>query len=144
MDDIRELVELCGSFLILRKKAVYFVHQSAKEYLNKSDIIFPQRCTKEQSAIVSRSLQCISDTLGRDMYDLRNLGCLIEQVECPIPDPLVRIRYACVYWVDHLCEIHDNLQSRVDFIWVMHREMAIGVRRVRPGIRNPTVASHYP
>lgn len=48
------------------------------------------------------------------MYDLRNPGCLIEQVECPVPDPLARIRYACVYWVDHLCEIHDNLQSRVD------------------------------
>ena len=114
MDDIHQLVELCGSFLILRKEVVYFVHQSAKEYLNKSDKIFPQGCTKEQSAIVSRSLQCMSDTLGRDMYDLRNPSCLIEQVECPVPDPLARIRYACVYWVDHLCEIHDNLQSRVD------------------------------
>jgi hypothetical protein len=112
IDDIREIVELCGSFLIIREKTVYFVHQSAKDYL--SDKIFPQGREEEQSLIVSRSLQCMSDTLGRDMYDLRNPGCLIEQVECPVPDPLARIRYACIYWVDHLCEIHDNLQSRVD------------------------------
>jgi hypothetical protein len=33
-------------------------------------------------------------------------------IEHPNPDPLAPIRYACVYWVDHLCEIksgHDKV-----------------------------------
>jgi len=113
MDDIRQLVELCGSFLIFRGNAIYFVHQSAKEYLNKSEKIFPQGRKEEESIIVSRLVQGMSDALGRDVYSLRDPGCLIEQVNYPVPDTLARIRYACVYWIDHLCEIDSSLLDRV-------------------------------
>ena len=113
IDDIRELVELCGSFLILREKVIYFVHQSAKEYLNKSDKIFPQGRKEEESITVSQLVQGMSDVLRRDVYGLRDPGCLIEQVNYPVLDPLARIRYACVYWIDHLCEIDSSLLARV-------------------------------
>jgi hypothetical protein len=32
-DDVREIIGLCGSFLTLREDTVYFVHQSAKDFL---------------------------------------------------------------------------------------------------------------
>ncbi|KAF2029885.1 HET-domain-containing protein [Setomelanomma holmii] len=31
--DVREIIDLCGSFLTVRKDTVYFVHQSAKDFL---------------------------------------------------------------------------------------------------------------
>jgi hypothetical protein len=43
---LREIIELCGSFLTLLDRIVSFVHQSAKEYLLKeaaSDIFPPSR-----------------------------------------------------------------------------------------------------
>jgi hypothetical protein len=59
-------------------------------------------------------LQGMSDTLRRDMYDLRDPGTLIYQVKPVDPDPLARIRYACVYWVDHLCEIGSSTRDKID------------------------------
>jgi hypothetical protein len=50
--------------------------------------------------------------LRRYIYNLQYPGCSIDKVEHPDPDPLAPIRYACVYLVDHLCEIkssHDEL-----------------------------------
>jgi hypothetical protein len=46
--------------------------------------------------------------LQRDIYDLQHPGYSIDKVEHPNPDPLALIRYACMYWVDHLCEIKSN------------------------------------
>jgi hypothetical protein len=50
--------------------------------------------------------------LQRDIYSLQHPGYSIEKAKHPNPDPLAPIRYACVYWVDHLCEIkssHDEV-----------------------------------
>ena len=46
--------------------------------------------------------------MQRDVYRLWHPSCSIEKVEHPDPDPLAPIRYACVYWVDHLCEIKSS------------------------------------
>ena len=56
----------------------------------------------------------MSNTLKRDIYNLRDPGCSIEQVHYPNPDPLAPIRYACVYWVDHLCEIDSGLHDQIE------------------------------
>jgi hypothetical protein len=42
-DDVREIVNLCGSFLTLREDTVYFVHQSANDFLfaKASNTVFP-------------------------------------------------------------------------------------------------------
>uniref|UniRef100_A0A0D2YF15 NACHT domain-containing protein n=1 Tax=Fusarium oxysporum (strain Fo5176) TaxID=660025 RepID=A0A0D2YF15_FUSOF len=106
-DDLEEIIRSCGSFLTLRERVIYFVHQSAKDFLlNKaSDQILPSGAAHQHHAIFSRSLEALSETLKRDVYKLGAPGFPIDQVSPPDPDPLASIRYSCVFWVDHL---HDS------------------------------------
>ncbi|KAK2469157.1 hypothetical protein H9L39_19255 [Fusarium oxysporum f. sp. albedinis] len=103
-DDLEEIIRSCGSFLTLREGVIYFVHQSAKDFLlNKaSDQILPSGAAHQHHAIFSRSLEALSETLERDVYELGVPGFPIDQVSLPDPNPLASIRYSCVYWVDHL------------------------------------------
>ncbi|KAK3953026.1 hypothetical protein QBC32DRAFT_128536, partial [Pseudoneurospora amorphoporcata] len=130
---LEELIGLCGSFLTLRDQTVYFVHQSAKDFLlgNASDKggnqasqeafkwIFPSGNEDMNCTIFSRSLDAMSTILRRDIYSLRAPGFPSDKVQVPNPDPLATVRYSCVYWVDHLCDSisstntkrHDCLQD---------------------------------
>jgi hypothetical protein len=103
-NDLKEIVALCGSFLIVRQGVVRFVHQSAKDFLLKDVIeqILPSGVAHQHHALFSRSLGALSEALRRDIYYLSVPGLLIDQVLPPDPDPLASIRYSCVYWVDHL------------------------------------------
>ena len=111
---LAEIIGLCGSFLALRERTISFVHQSAQDYLveQASTEIFPNGRTEEQQRIVLRSIEAMDKALQRDVYNLLHPGFSINKVEHPDPDPLAPIRYACVYWVDHLCKIkssHDEV-----------------------------------
>jgi hypothetical protein len=44
--------------------------------------------------------------LQRDIYGLHALGYPIERVKQPDPDPLAAIRYSCIFWVNHLCDLN--------------------------------------
>jgi hypothetical protein len=103
--ELREIIGLCGSFLTLQGETIYFVHQSAKDFLLDKAVaeVFPSGIEAVHYAIFARSLQAMSKTLQRDMYRLQELGVLIEEAEQPDPDPLALSRYSCIYWVDHLC-----------------------------------------
>jgi archaellum biogenesis ATPase FlaH len=105
-NDVREIIGLCGSFLTVREDTVYFVHQSAKEFLFKkaSLEVFPNGAEDVHRAILLMSLACLSQTLHRDMYSLKAPGSAVENVKPPHPDPLATSRYPCVYWIDHLYE----------------------------------------
>lgn len=115
---LEELVGLCGSFLIVRDEAIYFVHQSAKDYLveHAGNELFPDGHAKAHHMIVSQSLKFMSQILRRDIYSLQHPGFCITDVHSPLQDPLAPVRYACVYWIDHLHEmgthsgtfLHDN------------------------------------
>ncbi|KAH8674523.1 hypothetical protein BGZ60DRAFT_468818 [Tricladium varicosporioides] len=103
-----EIISLCGSFLTVREGTIYFVHQSAKEYLLTSALnkIFPSGVGDVHYLIFSRSLQAMSQTLHQDIYKLRLPGISANLVETPDPDPLVSLRYPCVYWANHLQEAY--------------------------------------
>jgi len=106
-----EIIGLCGSFLTLRERTISFVHQSAKDYLveHASAEIFPNgRIEEEQQRTVSQSIEAMDKALRRDIYGLQHPGCSIDKVEHPDADPLGPIRYACIYWVDHLCKIKSS------------------------------------
>jgi hypothetical protein len=107
LDDLHEIIESCGSFLTLREEIVSFVHQSAKDFLlnQASDQILPSGIAHQHHVIFSRSLEVLSSTLQRDIYNLRAPGFPIDQVTPPNPDPLASTRYSCIHWVDHL---HDS------------------------------------
>jgi hypothetical protein len=103
-DDVREIIGLCGSFLTLRKDIVYFVHQSAKEFLfaKAYDEAFPDGIENVHRTIFLRSLAILSNTLHRDMCGLEAPGYPIEDVKLPRADLFAVSRYPCVYWIDHL------------------------------------------
>ncbi|KAL2145029.1 hypothetical protein VTI28DRAFT_8129 [Corynascus sepedonium] len=116
LESLEEIVKLCGSFLTLRDGTVYFVHQSAKDFLlgkasnktcNKAsqeafDWVFSSGTESVDYIFFSKSLNAISTTLRRDMYGLGVPGLSIDNIQVPDPDPLAAVRYSCVYWVDHL------------------------------------------
>ncbi|KAH6995462.1 NACHT domain-containing protein [Ilyonectria sp. MPI-CAGE-AT-0026] len=111
LDDLEEIIGSCGSFLILREGVIYFVHQSAKDFLlNKaSNRILPSGTAHQHYAIFSRSLEALLETLERNVYKLDVPGFPIDQVSPPDPDLLASIQYSCVFWLDHL----DNLELRL-------------------------------
>ncbi|KAK1780028.1 hypothetical protein QBC45DRAFT_324563 [Copromyces sp. CBS 386.78] len=80
LEILEAIIGLCGSFLTIRERTIYFVHQSAKDFLlgNASDKagnqasqetfkwIFPSGKEGVNYTIFSRSLDAMSATLRRD------------------------------------------------------------------------------
>ncbi|KAJ5133506.1 hypothetical protein N7526_004871 [Penicillium atrosanguineum] len=95
-----------GSFLALRDNVIFFFHQSAKEFLlRKAQIeIFPGDKAAEHLAIFSRSLQILFKTLRRNIFDVKLLGSWTDEFTQRSPNPLAAVKYACVYWINHLQE----------------------------------------
>jgi hypothetical protein len=117
---VARVVKMCGTFLTIQDDNVYIIHQSAKDYLftNALHTIFPSGTADTYHRMFSASIQEMSRTLRRDIYDLGAAEFPIDQVIQPEPEPLAAARYSCVYWVDHLCDssgstkIYGNLQDR--------------------------------
>lgn len=98
------MIRLCGSFLLIRERTIFFVHQSARDFLltRTGSDKFPARIEDLHYTIFIRALQAMITTLRRDIYDLVAPGYPAEKVVQPKPDPLAVVRYSCLYWVDHL------------------------------------------
>ena len=113
-EDLDELVDLCGSFLTRRDDTVYFVHQSAKDFLleNQSHDIFPSGTGEAHHTVFSKSLEVLKRTLRRDIYGLCDPGFSIDQVVQPRPDELASARYSCIFWVDHLVAAGSSVKSK--------------------------------
>ncbi|KAK4171574.1 hypothetical protein QBC36DRAFT_249332 [Triangularia setosa] len=125
-ESLEEIVKLCGSFLIIREKTVYFVHQSAKDFLlgkasdkasNKASqeafkLVFPAGTEDVSYIIVWRSLNVMSEKLRRDMYCLNAPGFFIDNIRAPDPNPLAMVRYSCIYWIDHLRDLVSSTISK--------------------------------
>ncbi|KAM9873931.1 nwd1 protein [Verticillium dahliae] len=83
------LVGSCGSFLTLRGGHCVLCASFGKG--------FPTGQSTRPA-----SMEVLSRTLRRDIYDLAKPGFSIDEVVPPVPDPLATIRYSCTHWVDHL------------------------------------------
>jgi hypothetical protein len=115
IEDLEQLIGQCGSFLTIRDSIIYFVHQSAKDFLLQKDTsqeLFRFGIGKVHHAIFSRSLKVMSLVLRRDIYCLRAPGITIDQVKQPTPDSIAAVRYFCLYWVDHLLE-HQSTEDTI-------------------------------
>lgn len=111
-----ESIQRCGSFLTLRNGIVFFVHQSAKDFLLEGcNTVFSRGIGAEHYTIFSRSLSVISKTLRRNIYNIQSPGFLISYVRKPEPDPLAAAHYSCVYWIDHLedCSFFKNASTNL-------------------------------
>ncbi|KAL7919421.1 WD40 repeat-like protein [Trichoderma austrokoningii] len=120
-DELRDIIATCGSFLVLKDDVIYFVHQSAKDFLlsNTSDQIFASGIALKHHDIFSRSIQALSQSLRRDIYKLCHPGALPL---VPSPDPLAPLQYACVYWVDHLRDTAINSAGKTVLQASLHNE----------------------
>ncbi|KAH8587315.1 hypothetical protein B0O99DRAFT_678190 [Bisporella sp. PMI_857] len=80
---LAEIIGYCRSFLAIRERTIFFVHQSAKDFLIKKapqePLLF--RAQDVHNSIFFRSLQVMSMTLRRDIYNLRAPGISIDQVD---------------------------------------------------------------
>ncbi|PYI14033.1 hypothetical protein BO99DRAFT_485462 [Aspergillus violaceofuscus CBS 115571] len=101
---IAQIIKLCGSFLSIREGTIYFVHQSAKDFLLTSNLIIPAGLVMEHGRIFSQCIKEMNQALQRNIYNIRNPGCRVEDICRPSPDPLARARYCCTYWINHLLE----------------------------------------
>ncbi|TEY29165.1 hypothetical protein BOTCAL_0965g00010 [Botryotinia calthae] len=101
---LEEIIQLCGFFLVSRDGIVFFVHQSAKDFLSKkaARTIFPDGTSKVHNRAFLNSITVMSNTLKRDIYNLHDPGFPIDKAKQPDPDPLAYIQYSCIYWVNHL------------------------------------------
>ncbi|KAF3146528.1 hypothetical protein TWF594_003314 [Orbilia oligospora] len=102
---VRKLVDQCGSFFTIRESYIYIIHQSAMDFLSAKGIelllLNNEWKTESHRMIFSQSLKVLSNTLRRDIYNLKEPDFITKNVSIPDPDPLVSIRYSCVYWIDH-------------------------------------------
>ncbi|KAL0937160.1 Vegetative incompatibility protein HET-E-1-like protein 15 [Colletotrichum truncatum] len=101
---LEELIQFCGSFLTLRESVVYFVHHSAKEFLQKeaASDVYPAGITDIHNSIFLKSIQVISSILKRNIYRIEDPGLRVDQIRRPDPDPLASLRYSCIHCIDHL------------------------------------------
>lgn len=99
---LAEIIGYCGSFLTLRDRTIFFVHQSAKDFLSEQEDA--SRKENGHKVIFSRSIKAMTRILRRDIYNLQHPGIMMEEIQIPDKDPLAPIRYACAYWIDHFCE----------------------------------------
>ena len=99
---LEEMVQQCGSFLTVRESTVYFVHQSAKDFVMKhsSDEMFPCGHAAVHYDIWSKSIHGLF-SLSRDTYGLKEPSIARAAVKVPEEDPLKSLRYSCVYFIDH-------------------------------------------
>lgn len=103
-DALPQVIKSCGSFLVIQEETVYFVHQSAKDFLlsKASDKILPFGAANQHHSIFLSSLEALSGGLRRDICKLVVPGFSLDAVSASMLEPLHPIQYSCVYWVDHL------------------------------------------
>ncbi|KAI1159803.1 hypothetical protein F5B18DRAFT_559525 [Nemania serpens] len=100
----KTIVELCGSLLTIVDNTVYFVHQSAKDYLieHASRLILGESVDAGHYTVMTRSIQVLSNTFKKNMCELPSLVSGIDTLRVLNPDPLDEMNYTSVYWADHL------------------------------------------
>ncbi|KAF4345634.1 vegetatible incompatibility het-E-1 [Fusarium beomiforme] len=122
LESLKRLVLRCGCFLVVPDDIVYFMHQSAKDYLLENE--FAKECvweakhedlpsreiTRSHRAVLLTILKTLRDTLKHDIYDLKEPGASIRDFEVKgATGPLVPFGYACCYWTDHLLSFDDQI-----------------------------------
>ena len=121
----RDLVASCGSFLMVREERVEFVHKSAKDYFNEGagSRIFPTGQSALHNALSSHLLQIMSESLRRNICDIRDEGTTAEHVD---KDVLCRnlpshLRYACCFWAEHVQRSESPPQDNDDVHKFLHK-----------------------
>ncbi|KAF3297852.1 hypothetical protein TWF132_004002 [Orbilia oligospora] len=117
LPDIRRLVKLCGCFLSIENDSVYFIHQSAKDYLvsDHSRLFTTAGTTSRHKNVFNSCIQTLSNpvVLKKDIAGLGWPGTLYTEITTKQRSCVTKIAYACCYWATHLETFweNDNLQE---------------------------------
>jgi hypothetical protein len=88
-----EIIGYCKSFLAIRERTIFFVHQLAKDFLigkaPQEPLLF--RAQDVHNTIFSQSVLAMSNTLRRNIYGLGAPGIYIDQVKQLDLDPLIAL-----------------------------------------------------
>ena len=104
--ELEVLVDFCGSFITVREEIAYLIHSSAKDYLsdeNRTEIFISGQ-GNEHANTVSLCLEIMSDTMKKDICNLKMPGTRLDEIDVSRIEPSIpfHAQYACLYWVDHL------------------------------------------
>ncbi|KAF4839038.1 Vegetative incompatibility protein HET-E-1 [Colletotrichum tropicale] len=111
---VEQLVKSCGSFLNLQDGTIYFIHQSAADFLREKEFQeFPDLVSRH-FAIFRHSLRALAESkvMKCNIYNIEAPGTSIEDVVPPQPNLLTSLAYSCLYWVEHLCDSAYVVESR--------------------------------
>ncbi|CAH0034085.1 unnamed protein product [Clonostachys rhizophaga] len=101
-EQIEEFIGECGSFLCARANNVYFVHQSAQDFLvGPEGRVFRSTIQGHHLEIFRQSITAMQ-ALKRNMYEVSSPGKLIEEISLDKNSPFYSIKYCCLHWVDYL------------------------------------------
>jgi N-terminal domain of NWD NACHT-NTPase/NACHT domain len=98
---INKILPKCRSFLTIDDDTVYFIHQSAQDFLKENINKLTEDLAQVHKDFVKYSVKAMS-SLKRDIYDSQNYGYRLAESSPPDHDPLASIGYSCVFWLDHL------------------------------------------
>ena len=139
---IREYLERCGSFLVIRKQGVYFVHQSAKDYLSSAKALKSSvGLAEEHKRLTIRCLDYIcsgvfdagpvATFLDRDTSDTE------DRVSCSEDDMLNSM---CGVWVSE-----DDMSNSEDGRMGIEDERKVRIMAVKDShLNNPPYLLKYP
>lgn len=98
------IVGECGSFLTLTNTTVGVIHQSANDYLTDNYLarLGPTGVAEGHADMGRLCLGAMAAGLHKNIYNLPGMGPYERNTPSPNPEPLAAVRYACVYWVDHI------------------------------------------
>ena len=104
---LTDLIDRCGSFITIRQETIYFIHQSAKDYL-KGSSIFDSGCGSGEShkhtSTAHLCLDLLSKTLKRNICRMKTPRTSTPEIETAVLNRILpsRVQYACQYWARHI------------------------------------------
>ncbi|CAF9907533.1 MAG: hypothetical protein GOMPHAMPRED_005136 [Gomphillus americanus] len=131
-----------SGFLTAQSSTVTFVHLSAKQFILSSKDIYSSLRTHR--LLYTRSIEVLSKTLRRNIYDMTDIGCRVDDLQKDRIDPLAGVVYPCVYWFRHLqmlirsndCRMRDEetLQHFIEDKYIYWIEALIWLRAFSYGV----------
>ncbi|KAF4333466.1 heterokaryon incompatibility protein het-E-1 [Fusarium beomiforme] len=110
VENLPDAIKECGSFLTKKEQTIVFIHQSARDFLLKESgaLLFPSGLMHHHYTISQRSINML-EFLRKDMYCLEHPGASLDVAirNRPEPDPLDSLKYALVFWYDHIRESYE-------------------------------------
>ncbi|CEJ90347.1 hypothetical protein VHEMI06138 [[Torrubiella] hemipterigena] len=126
------LVKTCGSFLVIRERIVYFIHQSANDFLLRKapQYLFALGTTRQHYYLFLRSIEILTDNLKQNPYRIQSPGTLRRDVIRPDPDPLEPLSYASTQWFYHLGESEELIKQSYNEVFLHNGVMVRFLREV--------------